>query len=676
MLNRLLLPILLLSLSTLTTHAAPNPQSPISNTQYPVTFTNATYLYGNVNGAPDGEQRPYCSCSVLLEDYDRDGRTDIFVGNHLLPDVLYRNTDQDGQPHFVNVARQVGLADPLGPRAAEGAAFGDVDNDGDLDLYVLSGNDHGHDGAEEQGSRGAGERGSAHPGTSAPPHLRTPAQIADGFFLNQQAQTGQATFLPAAEQAGITVDTIPCGIAFLDLDNDGRLDIYRQGHHDQTVYLNRGDGTFSDVTAAWGVSRKFDSDAMGIAPADFDNDGDLDILIGAGPENSGESGANVLLRNEGDRFVDVAAQVGLADTDSTFSAAWGDYDNDGDLDLYLAKNGLYGASTRNSLYRNDGGAFTDVTHQAGVGDDRVSTGAVFADFNNDGWLDLFVQNSGEPGWQRDTLYLNNGDGTFRDATREVGLGEENRYGYALSVGDVNGDGFLDIYNGHMAGQLNELWLNNGNANHWLALRLVGRGAPGGSNTSAIGARVRVYAGGRWQMREIAPASPGNHVGLTVHFGLGAATEAEIVEIRWPSGIVQTLRGLAADRYHTIYEADAHPTATPTPTADGQPPTATPTPTADGQPPTATPTPTVPANACLSDANPDGRVDVGDVMATVQVLQCQVYLPLVAGQWRQPWAGRMPTVTPTPTFTSSPLLSIIPSPTPTPTATPHPGGSGA
>lgn len=515
-----------------------------------VRFVDATRLFGNLNGAPNGQERPFCSCTVLIEDINRDGWRDLFVGNHLLPDLLYLN--EAGT--FRDVAPRAGLADIAGPRAAEGAVFGDVDNDGDLDLYVLSGN-MPHD-----------ENGD---------HRAASDFVTDSLFLQEPLAGGLPLFRSAAAESGIAINTIPCGIAFIDLNNDGWLDIYRQGHHGQTVYINQGNAVFSDDTEGWGLSEEFDSDAMGIAPADFDNDGDVDIYIGAGPEKPGQSGANVLLRNDGGLLTNVASMMGVADPDSTFSAAWGDYDNDGDLDLYLAKNGSYGTSTRNALYRNDGDGFVNVTDQAGVGDDRISAGAVFADFNNDGWLDLYVLNGGEPAWRRDTLFLNNGDGAFRDVTTLVGLGEENRRGYSLTVGDLNLDGFLDVYTGNMAGDLNQLWLNGGNANHWIEFRLAGAGPPGGANLSAIGARVRIFAGDRWLMREIVPASPSNHSELTVHFGIGDAKVVETVEVRWPGGRVDVYHDFLADGYFTLTER----TTAPTPTDElPTPPPLSPTPT--------------------------------------------------------------------------------------------------
>jgi len=490
-----------------------------------VRFTDVTVPAGNVTGGP----RRTCTCSALFEDYDDDGDLDIFVGNHLWPDLLYENLGPEGGYRFVEVGRRVGLNDPLGERAAEGAVFGDVDNDGDLDLYVLSGNvSHGDTGG------------------------RNPAT--DGLFLNQLSDVGAARFLPGTEAAGITIDTIPCSIAFLDIDNDGWLDIFRQGHHGQTVYRNLGGGRFEDVTDEMGLAEEYDSDAMGIAPADYDNDGDLDIFVGAGPEE-GTSGFHVLLRNDGDRFVDVAPEAGVAERDSGFSSSWGDYDNDGDLDLYVATLGLYGTSTRNRLYRNEGnGTFTDVTEQAGVGDLRPSTGAVFADFDNDGLLDIYVLNTpNDRGEGRNTLYRNNGDGSFSDITVQAGVGDPRR-GYSLTVGDYDNDGFLDIYVGNSRGEPNVLYRNGGNGHHWLKLRLRGRGAPG-SNVSAIGARVYLTANGMAQMREIAPASPGNHQALEVHFGLGDATQIERIEIRWPSGFTQELRDVSADQILVIEEPE-------------------------------------------------------------------------------------------------------------------------
>ena len=514
---------------------APPPQALASGT----TFQDVTVLVGNVDGGP----RPTCSCTVLMEDFDGDGDLDLFAGNHMFPDALYQNFGKpQGSilPVFAEVANAVGLADPLGPHPAEGGVLADLDDDGWRDLYMIT-------------------------GTQDPDDPPNPNAKTDLLLRGGPGAFGLPFFLPFSQQAGVTVNMIPCGVGILpDWVNPSRPLVWRQHHEDQTVYQDaNGSGPMSylDVSAALGVAGVGNGDAMGIAIGDYDNDGDMDVYVGSGPETAGDTGENLLFQNLQGAFSEVATAAGANLAPSTFATAFGDYDNDGDLDLYLAMNGLYGADPTNVLLRNQlsetgSAVFTDVTSASGTGDARISNCAAFADFDNDGWLDLYVANS-EPGAagapsNRDALFMNQGDGTFVDAAGASGIGDNLR-NYALTLGDVDGDGFVDAYLGGMAGDPNILYRNGGNTNHWLEVDLRGQGVSGKTNRDGVGARIRAVAGGLSMIREIAPTSPGNHTGLRVHFGLGTATTVDLLEVRWPSGQVQSLINIAADQILAVSE---------------------------------------------------------------------------------------------------------------------------
>ena len=227
---------------------------------------------------------------------------------------------------------------------------------------------------------------------------------------------------------------------------------------------------FSDVTDIAGVSCTGYSN--GVAWGDYDNDGDLDLYV------ANLSEANVLYRNNGDgTFTDVTSEAGVGCTGYSRGVAWGDYDNDGDLDLYVAN-----SDGANVLYRNNGdGTFTDVTDEAGVGCTGSSRGVAWGDYDNDGDLDLYVANF----YEANVLYRNNGDGTFTMVGAGVGCTGSSK---GVAWGDYDNDGDLDLYVANWD-EANVLYRNNGNLNHWLQIRLHGTI----SNRSAIGTKVKVIA---------------------------------------------------------------------------------------------------------------------------------------------------------------------------------------
>lgn len=358
---------------------------------------------------------------------------------------------------------------------------------------------------------------------------------------------GQGQFDRVATNIFLTSGLIQYGTAWGDYDNDGFVDLLiptassgGAGGMNDIVFHNNGNGTFARVTNIL-IAQDNDAD-QGLMWADFDNDGDLDLFA------TGRN-RNHLYRNEGGgNFIQLSNSPVSLDGNISGGCAWGDFDNDGDLDLFVTNFG------RDAwLYRNEGGgAFTRVTNSI-VAVDGQSAGCIWLDFDNDGWLDLV-----SPG-PKNLLYHNNGDGTFLKVTTGPVVGQAiTSWGNnSFASADANRDGFLDLLWVDWDGN-SQFFMNDGNSNAWLSVRCDGRL----SNRAGIGAKVRVKAiiGGReiWQLREIG----GGGLVFTqnepiAHFGLGDATNAELVRIEWPSGLVQELHGVAARQFLTVVEPDAH-----------------------------------------------------------------------------------------------------------------------
>ena len=279
-------------------------------------------------------------------------------------------------------------------------------------------------------------------------------------FTNVAAQAGvdfQNRYYPAFLQQPLKFGMIrygPAGISVADYDNDGFYDIFIPDGVESKLFRNKGDGTFEDVTAKAGLAG-LDGVSVGLF-ADYDNDGYKDFFV------SRTFKPNQLFHNNGDgTFTEVTKKAGIGEDCCTTVASWGDYDNDGYLDLYVgryldpreaipttfyARNGL-----PNQLYHNNGdGTFTNVTEKAGVGEKGLCLGTVFGDYNNDGYPDLYVVND----FGRKTLYRNNGNGTFTDATVKTGTLAYGA-GMSASMADYNNDGKLDIYSTNIRSE--EAW---------------------------------------------------------------------------------------------------------------------------------------------------------------------------------------------------------------------------
>jgi hypothetical protein len=245
-------------------------------------------------------------------------------------------------------------------------------------------------------------------------------------------------------------------------------------------------------------------------------------------------------------FTDVTEAVGVTGLGAmlTESVAWGDFDNDGDPDLYLTNDGP------NRLYRNDGGVFTDVTAIAGVGDDRFGVGTAFADLDGDGdldgWMDFVVTNGFDDSSAPNVLFLNRTRGSFRDAT--VALGGADFDGRGAAFADYDRDGDLDLVITGDQGATRLRRNDTSRENDWLGIRLIGS-AP---NTTAIGARVEIRTPTGASAQEVSGgAGRGSQNDQALLFGLGGGTVISSVTIRWPDGSSRSFRPPSVDRWYSV-----------------------------------------------------------------------------------------------------------------------------
>ncbi|MBA3962946.1 MAG: VCBS repeat-containing protein [Chthoniobacterales bacterium] len=508
-------------------------------------------------------------------DINNDGYLDLIVSVHeldylggpLTPFVYLNNKNGT----FADIRSTAGLvqADPDN-RDWLGFAFGDYDGDGNLDFFA----------AEPPFQSGQGD-GRA-PSSTVPTRAILYKGKGDGTFVYTSGVAGLETSRNYGE----------CGF-FVDYDNDGKLDLFVKNIATtvdggvNVLYHNNGDGTFTQVANAAGLATATHGVTEGTicSFADYDNDGRMDVVIG------GNGTSEALYRNVGGTFVDVTAAAGLTPRFNANGLAWGDYDNDGLLDLYVSRGKQSGLGEQsNTLYHNNGdGTFTDVTATAGVNDNTNTWAAIWGDYDNDGFLDLFVARPGThqlgPG-NANILYHNNGNGTFTDRAAAEGVALEddlNTSAHELTAwGDYDNDGFLDLViqdgvaptkvTGDAATGYHYLLRNSGNGNHFIKMSLKGVQ----SNRFGIGARVTAtYPGGK-AYRENNGGGGGEYASQgsePLHFGIGAANSVSL-EIDWPSGHVDTLPTVAANSTITVTEGGGSPTPTPTPTVT---PTPTPAP---------------------------------------------------------------------------------------------------
>jgi hypothetical protein len=436
--------------------------------------------------ATDGGDSSGCAWG----DYDNDGFVDLFVGNNPSFNALYRN---NGDGTFSKITNAAPALD-----RGYGCAWGDFNNDGQLDLLVSN-------------------------------------QSANYLYRNDG---GTFIKIPFAGASG----TLSWSPSWADYNLDGWLDVFiaNGANNNDALLLNNRDGTFTRITNGPVVT----SGGSSIAGswADFDEDGFPDLYVA----NNG--GLSFLFRNNGDgTFNRVAAEPFQSDSGNAIVADWADFDNDGHMDLAVSRFGP------NLLYRNNGnGTFSKIVTGSIVTASEQSEICQWVDYDNDGFLDLFVANSSG---QNESLYHNNGDGSFTKITTGSVVNDGgNSAGGAWA--DYDNDGFLDLFVPNWQGSRpNFLYRNNGNTNAWLKVRCVGTT----SNRDGVGTKVRLKAffrgQDRWQLREI---SGGIGFGQTpyANFGLADATNVDVVRIEWPSRLIEEFRDVGAKQFLTITEPGA------------------------------------------------------------------------------------------------------------------------
>ena len=484
-------------------------------------------------------------------DYDNDGDLDLYLMNgavqldHLQAgpkptNALYRN---NGDSTFTEITERANIEDP---HFGLGCAVGDYDNDGDLDLYLTN------------------------------------------FGPNQLYQNnGDGTFTNRSDQSGLADLKFSTSCAWADVDNDGFLDLYVANYADynpqqdkrcdvrgtwvycgprayppisDSFYHNNRNGTFSDWLSESGLNVESTAHGLGVTFADYDNDADLDLYV------ANDQDANFLFQNLGDgKFEEIALFVGVSHglmgkEEAGMGTAFGDFNNDGFLDLTVSN---FQEET-NTLYINEEGVFfSDVTITTGVAKPTqafLGWGIQFFDYDNDGLKDIYVANGHVMDninqinanitlAQKNLLLRNMGNQVFQPVSDKTGLALQ-KVSRAAAFGDYDNDGDIDILVTNWNQQPDLLQNQVGNRNNWIQLDLVGIT----SNRSAIGAKVKLVTDKRTQFQEV--HSGGSYLAfndLRVHFGLAQETEIKMLEIRWPSGRIDSWSAVVINQRYLATE---------------------------------------------------------------------------------------------------------------------------
>ncbi len=349
------------------------------------------------------------------------------------------------------------------------------------------------------------------------------------------------SFADVSQTAGLSINGPNANqVMWVDFDNDGWVDLFQAGTGGSLLYRNDGKGGFKDVSGRTGTGSKLKTN--GAVWFDSNNDGFKDLFMA-------NTGPNKFYLNGGDgTFADVTDKSGLSGDPGwkTSAACTGDYNSDGFIDLYITN---IGRLNRNALYRNNGdGTFTDVTSETGTADAGDGRTCAFVDFDADGDLDIFSTNHVRP----NKLFRNSGGGPFIDVAAEAGLASPIDV-FSATWADYNRDGYIDVFlNGHMGASLMK---NKGNANNSITLKLEGDGKK--TNRSAIGTRVKVSTPESSQVREVSGGRGCCEQDmLPLYFGLSDGKSADI-EVTWTSGKVCSFKGVTVEkvREYTISEAE-------------------------------------------------------------------------------------------------------------------------
>jgi len=420
-------------------------------------------------------------------------------------------------------------------------AVADFDGDGDQDLYAAS---DGAAASERSGFLLRNDLGRFVE-TTAEANVVHAGEVSSAIFADYDddrrldlyivrvggnllyRNVGDGRFEDVTQTAGIAGPGGGAKAVFVDLDLDGDLDIYEARDGANRFYRNNGDGSFEERAAAAGIAGEEGAHSRDVVFGDFDGDHDVDLLV------INANGSNALFSNARQgRFEDVTAESGLAGGGSSGAAAVGDYDNDGFLDLFVTALSDGG----HTLYRNEGDGTFEVDRRSDQAwsaiRDLAGLGAVFFDFDNDGYRDLVVvgEPTGESG-RGVVLFRNDGTGRFEEASRFLPRDLEGARG--LAVADYNEDGDLDVFLAASDGGVRLLRNDGANINHYFKIELVGLGEGSGKNNRfGIGARVKVRAGDLFQVREVTDP--------VIHFGLGHRLKADVVRVEWTNGVTQDI----------------------------------------------------------------------------------------------------------------------------------------
>jgi hypothetical protein len=551
--------------------------APIGNSPKPasVNFVDIAAAAGlNIKTEAGGEKaKKYIiettGSGAAFFDFDNDGWPDIFMPNGSRLDGfpvgqeptshLYRN-QHDGS--FVDVTQSAGAALK---GWGQGVCAGDYDNDGRADLFVTF---WGHN-----------------------------------VLLHNN---GDNTFSDITKKSGLWQDDVAwsTGCAFLDYDRDGKLDLFvthyvdldlahtpepgssdlcqwkgipvmcgprgLKGTHNQ-LFHNNGDGTFTDVSDKSGVAKTEASYGFTVLTGDFDNDGWPDVYVACD-----STASQMFHNNRNGTFTETAVMAAVAYNDNGHEQAGmgahaADYDGDGWLDIIKTN---FSDDTPTLYYNNHDGTFTDTTFEAGLGKSTqfLGWGTLFVDVDNDGWPDIFMANGhvypevdakglNNTFRERKLLYWNQHNGKFSDISLQAGPGITTALNsHGVAAADVDNDGSVEILvnNSHDPPSLLKNYGDHGN---WVLLALTGTK----SNRDGVGARVTVRTGGHQQTQDV--RSGGGYISQSdfrLHFGLGKAAKADSIEIRWPSGIIQRLENVPANRIMKIREGEREQSAPSSP----------------------------------------------------------------------------------------------------------------
>ncbi len=434
---------------------------------------------------------PGAGVGAALGDYDGDGSLDLFVANAQKTSTLLRN---NGLGTFSNQTQLAGLQTA---ESAEAGIWGDYDNDGRLDLYVVR---------------------SEKPGL---------------LYHN----LGNGRFAERAANAGVTNERAGRSAVWSDFDRDGHLDLFVANAGVSRLYRNTGNVSFEDLAAAAGLGDPLSS--TGALAGDFNDDGFPDLLVTQLDQTF--SSPNVLYLNNHD-FTFTAVKL----EQNSLGAVAGDYDNDGDLDVFMITVVNPLGAGEHLLLRNEGnGHFTSVADSAGLRAELPARSAAWGDFDNDGWLDLHLAGPS----QSRQIMRNLGNGTFSDFSEAAGV-PALPFVKANVCGDLDHDGDAEIYVVNQ-NQPNGLYQNLGRGNNWLVIKLEGRR----SNRAAIGSRVRLRAGELALTREVSGGSGfRSQESLALEVGLGNYEQVDTLAVFWASGLVETFTAIRdVNRYWTIVE---------------------------------------------------------------------------------------------------------------------------